>query len=597
MQRSGTESTEQQLGNAITRAPDLAYTAYVNSQWIQSAAYPEPMKPSSLDPAQQQQGIAILAALMFLFMLVLALIPGLKAVEGLTFPASVDFHRDAAFVRAVVEGHYGEDPIYLGASLWFTPLVGWIEAAVVQLTGLPVDFVIIRIGAYSNLLAPIAFFIMMWYFFGPVRAVAAVAVFLFFIIGREPGWAVPTYSPRLIPVSFCQWFLYIEAIFIHRAFRTTRIAPSLLAGAGAGITFLAHAAPALIAVLLIATFTVRSIVLAIRAKDGTYGWQRLRASIAAGAAFFLFSLPLTFIVVGQYGMKVVNRAYFLYNYYGLTLRNSDIFLYHNVVVINLVAAVGLWLLLRRKIRDSTGKMELARWILITWSAWAFVLMVYSWLVAMLDSNYGIQLKGILPAFHFYFYVKATWVAFAGLAVWHGYAWLAGRFADRGDPVDRSKQLRPVVVFFALIAIAVTLHYPAYATRRDVFAVRNRNLEFMERTNHGEACVRINALLPWDAVILCEVDLSIWPLLPSARKVVATVPNMGNPYLDQSQRNIDSDHLIQGMHQPQDDTRALLDAYKVTHLLVRPGDLSAMHEAGNWFTTEVFRNDEYVLLAR
>ena len=77
---------------------------------------------------------------------------------------------------------------------------------------------------------------------------------------REPGWAVPTYSPRLIPVSFCQWFLYIELILIDRAFRTTRIGPSILAGAGAGISFLAHAAPALISVLIIFLFTMRLFV-------------------------------------------------------------------------------------------------------------------------------------------------------------------------------------------------------------------------------------------------------------------------------------------------------------------------------------------------
>src|SRR5690606_26610892 len=102
----------------------------------------------------------------------------------------------------------------------------------------------------------------------------------------------------LTPVSFCQWFLYIEAILIHRSFKTTRIGPSLLAGAGAGITFLAHAAPALIAVLLIATFTLRAIIVSIRTKDGSYAWLRLRASIAAGIAFIVLSFPLTSIVVG-----------------------------------------------------------------------------------------------------------------------------------------------------------------------------------------------------------------------------------------------------------------------------------------------------------
>ena len=123
------------------------------------------------DTEHEKHGVAVLSVLMFLFMFVLAVFPGLKAVEGLTWGASVDFHRDASFVRAVVEGHYGEDPTYLGGSLWYTPMVGWLEALVVWMSGLSVDQVLVQMGAYTNLLAPIAFFIMAWYFFGPVRAV------------------------------------------------------------------------------------------------------------------------------------------------------------------------------------------------------------------------------------------------------------------------------------------------------------------------------------------------------------------------------------------------------------------------------------------
>jgi len=546
---------------------------------------------------QDKRAIALLSVLMFLFMFVLAVFPGMEAVRGLTWGASVDFHRDASFVRAVVEGHYGEDPTYLGGALWYTPMVGWMEALVVWVSGLSVDQVIVQMGAYTNLLAPIAFFIMVWYFFGPVRAVVCSAVFLFFIIRQEPGWAVPTYSPRLIPVSFCQWFLYIELILIDRAFRTTRIVPSVIAGVGAGITFLAHAAPALISVLIIFLFTMAEVVRAFRRKDRASAWPRFRASLAAGAAFIICSLPLTWIVVGQYGMHVVNRSYFLYNYYALTLREGEILLYHNLAVINVIALVGLWLLFKRRIADTTGRMQMGRWLVLMWFVISVVLMVYSYIVSILDSQFQIHLPGILPPFHFYFYAKAAWIVFAGLAAWQGLAWIYKRARPFVAGVELSAQRTPVVILFAVIAIACTLNYPSYATRRDVFAVRNRNLAFMERTNNGEACVRINAMLPWDAVILCDVELSIWPLLPSARKVVATTPTMGNPYLDQSYRDRDRDTLLMGMKEPRMSTPLLLDQYRTTHLLVRPADLPAMKEAARWFPTEVFRDEEYVLLTR
>lgn len=555
------------------------------------------MPPPSLNLDMEHRRIAVLSVLMFLFMLVLAFLPGLKAVEGLTWGASVDFHRDASFVRAVVEGHTGEDPTYLGGSFWFTPMVGWMEACGVWITGLPVDQVIVQMGAYTNLLAPIAFFIMLWYFFGPVRAVVGSAVFLFFYIGHEPGWAVPTYSPRLIPVSFCHWFFYIEVILIDRAFRSTRIVPSLLAGAGAGITFLAHAAPALLSVLIIFLFTLREVWLAIRRKDGTYGWPRFRASIAAAAAFIVCSLPLTSIVVGEYGMQVVNRSYFRYNYYALTLREHEILLFHNITLINLVALVGAWWVFRWKITDTTGRMTMARRIVLTWLGLSFVLMVYSYIVAVLEDHYGIQLPGILPPFHFYFYMKGALIVCAGLAIWQGFRWLANRLRPALASIELSTHRPTVLILFALVAISCTLNYPSYATRRDVFGVRNRNLAFMERTDNGAACVKINELLPWDAVILCDVDLSIWPLLPSARKVVATTPTMGNPYLDQSPRERDRDSLLLGMKEPRADTQQLMDKYSVTHLLIRPSDPSAMPEAARWFPTEVYRDEEHLLLGR
>src|SRR6188508_131741 len=109
------------------------------------------MSLAPVGPGSEQRHIAMLSVLVFLFVLVLAFLSGLQAVGGLKWGASVDFHRDAAFARTVLEGHYGEDPIYLGGSLWFTPMIGWLEAWGVWLTGVPVDQVIVQMGAYSNL--------------------------------------------------------------------------------------------------------------------------------------------------------------------------------------------------------------------------------------------------------------------------------------------------------------------------------------------------------------------------------------------------------------------------------------------------------------
>jgi hypothetical protein len=536
-----------------------------------------------------------LSVLMFLFMLALALIPGVKAVAGLPSGASIDFHRDEAFVRALLEGHYGEDPTYLGGVMWYTPLMTWVEAATVVFTGLPAAEAIVRMGAYAGLLAPLAFFIMAWYFLGPVRAVTCTAVFLFFSIGHEPGWAVPTYSPRMISVSFCQWFFYLEVILIDRAFRSTRIGPSMIAGAGAGITFLAHAGPAMIAVLLFGIFAMVDLSAALRRKDRGAAWARTKACIAAGVAFIVATLPLTWYIGGAYHMHVVNRSGFLYTYYAVTLREKGLFLYHNLSVVNLFALAGVWIVFLHA--RHAGVSMRARALFLTWLWLTLVLFMYSYAVAVLDTHYAIHLPPLLPTYHFYFYAKGALTVFAGVAAWEFFAWGWMRLRPVPGHKPLSMGTKPVVVLFAVIALACTLNYPAYATRRDLFCVRNRNLAFMERTAGIEAADDIHALLPWDAVVLCDVDLSIYPMLPTARHVVSTASTMGNPYLDQSQRQKDNALLLLGMQAPRPDTKELLDKYSVTHLLVRPSDLPLMPEVSHWFPTEVFRNNGYVLLAR
>lgn len=204
---------------------------------------------------------------------------------------------------------------------------------------------------------------------------------------------------------------------------------------------------------------------------------------------------------------------------------------------------------------------------------------------------------LLPTYHFYFYAKGALTVFAGVAAWAIFTWAWRRLDRSANRGQLSLMNRPVTVFFALVAVACTLNYPAYATRRDVFWVRNRNLAFMKNTDGMEAAVRMNALLPWNAVVLCEERLSIWPTLATARHLVSTTPSMGNPYMDQSGRQADNALLLQGMGAPRTDTKALLDKYGVTHLFIRPDDLTTLPEARRWFPTEVFRNNSYLLLAR
>lgn len=543
----------------------------------------------------EERQVARLSLLLFLFMLVLAFIPAVKSTMGLTWGSVIDYHRDQSFVQALMEGHYGQDPTYLGHYLWYPPLITWVEAAAVALTGLPISTVIVQLGPFVNLLAPIAFFIMVWYFLGPARAALSTAVFLFLSIGQEPGYAVATYSARLIPVSFCQAFFYIELILVHRACRSGRIAPWLWAGTGAGITFLAHPAPALIAVLLIATCTAMAVVRAYREHGEAAARGRLGNAVVAGAAFLVATLPITWYIVGQYGLHTMNRAGFLFTYYVLSLHELGFFLHYNISVFTFISLAGLWLLARR--RSLPGIQPEVRQLLLLWMAFSTLLFLYTYVVSAFDLHFGIHLPGIVPSFHFFFYMQGALSVFAGLAVW----WSFSRLWSRRDRTVNSSTLagkaRPVMLLLALTAVAITLHYPSYATRRDLWVNHNRDMALLDDPASVDIAEQADELLPWGAVVLCDIAHSGWPMLPTARHVVATEVTFGNPYVDQHERAEDNKRLLEGMREPLGDTQRLLDKYSVTNLLVTVDDLGRMPLAERWFPEEVFRNSGYVLLGR
>lgn len=552
------------------------------------------MAPLPLEQRQARRQLAARAVLMLLYMLVLALIPALRAVAGLERGSTIDLHRDEAFVRALLEGHYGEDPAYLGGGMWYTPLITWLEAAVAWLTGLPASQVIVQLGPFANLLAPISFFTMCWYFVGPVRAVACTAIFLFFSIGQEPGWVVATYSHRLIPVSFSQSFFYLDLILIDHAFRRRRPAPALLAGFLMGITFLAHAGPAIIAVLLVAVLTMWEVSSALLRQDRKAAWSNARTALLAAAAFIVASLPLTWhLLTGN--LHVANRAGFLFTYYALSLHGINVFLYHNLALVNLLAAAGIMAVWHN--RAWAGGSPYTRKLLFAWAALAMLLFAYSYLASLLQTHYGISLPLLLPSFHFYFYTSAVLSVFAGLAVVEILKWTWTRRGSPGANGYRSEQPGLVFVFFLLVAAACTARYPSYATRRDIAIVRNRDLAFKSDTAGSQAEQAIHRLVPWNGVVLCEPEFSAWPMLATARHVVATESTMGNPYLDHAQRERDNAELLQGMARSLPGTAGLMGKYGVTHLLVSPQELARMPKAVHWFPVRLFQNQQYVLLAR
>lgn len=528
--------------------------------------------------ATSEGGIAVL---MLLFMLVLAVVPAVHAVRGLEWGPTTDFYRDGSFVHSILDGRFGQDPQFKGGHLWYTPLIFGMEALLAKLTGLPVQTLLVQAGPWLNLLAPVCFFIMAWYFRGPVAAVAATAIFLFFLVGDEPAWAVPTYTPWLIPISMVQAFFYLGLMVLHRSFKSGSLLSALALGAVTGVVFLSHAAPALILVAIIGLLTLAWMITAFRAGENHIAWRRLALSTAAAAMFLIVAMPLLWYIIGVYGMRMLNRTPFLFTYELLTLAHIRLFLFYNITWVTAAGLAGLVLLVREVLR----RKGLRRTIELWWFVVSLALFGYAYLVSALDAHFDIALPGTAPSFHYFFYMKAAMVLFAGT--------LIARIARRLP--FRPAHARVAAMLIWVVPIAVV--YPGYSGRMDVHGMRAQSLAISEDHDLVSMFHFLRDSLVWDDVVLCDDNLSVFPLMPSARKVVATMCTMANPYVDLVPRLADRDTMLKGLQVEGPDEEALLAKYGVTHLLLRTTDEVSMPLRAKWFPTVVLRNDGYVLFAR
>src|SRR2546429_6403569 len=125
----------------------------------------------------------------FLVLVTIALINGIRTTAGVAWPYDLDQFRDIGMAQAILDHRYGTDHLYLGETIWYNPLVSAIAAAISTISGLAPPVVVTQAGAYLNLFAPIAFYVLVTYLFGRLIALTAAAVFLFAPIGEVPSCA------------------------------------------------------------------------------------------------------------------------------------------------------------------------------------------------------------------------------------------------------------------------------------------------------------------------------------------------------------------------------------------------------------------------
>jgi hypothetical protein len=246
--------------------------------------------------------------LMLVLLCAIALLHGVAITHHLEWGTDSDNYRDVSAAQSILDGYFWNDSLYLGESLWYSPLTPTLVAGMSWLTNSPVHVVHTRLGAYINLLAPISFYVLVASFVNRRVALASTAAFLFLTTPfLYPSWASATYSPTLFPVIFVQTLFYLSLIVYRQAVRSGQCKWYGAAGILLGLTFLGHTAPALILGGIIVLYSL-SQWFNMRKHHAT---RREMIQLVANLFLLLIvaimvSLPFLYTIVGRYHLHILN---------------------------------------------------------------------------------------------------------------------------------------------------------------------------------------------------------------------------------------------------------------------------------------------------
>jgi hypothetical protein len=522
-------------------------------------------------------------------MILAAVVQCYRTVHDLHWASEPDFDRDIAYIHTTLNGHYGEDANYAGQYMWYNPLLFLSETLLVKLTGLPINVVVARAGALLNVLSPIAFFIMMGKLFNYRAALAALLSFLFLANGNLPCWGSATYSPWLISDSFVQFLFYINILLCYKAYSTQQMGWFIALGASIGITFLGHSAPTIIVILILVILQVQNILAALKTKEYSLVTRYVLQGVITVIPFLLCAFPFLYFVWGKYNFRFVNRAILECAPGIFERKQSGALIEANITFSLLIALVGLvWFYFRFE-----GK--LIRRIIFSWLFITVFMYLYESVVPALDRLRGIHLPDTIPAFHYFFYLKALQSIFFAF----GFIVIIQQLYKWALAIGKKKinKAMPKSIFIAAILIYAAAYYPVYSNRYDFSELRQAAIDKGNEKDKIAVYDFITKNVPLNNVLLCEHDLSLFPVMPTAIKMVSVETYFSNPYISYDQRENDRNAMLSylGTSAPISAAR-LFNSYNVSMVLLTNKDY-AKYKAPAFVTDKViFKNDSFTLMS-
>jgi hypothetical protein len=525
----------------------------------------------------------------FILMLLAAFIQCYKTIHGLHWGNEPDFDRDIAYIRTTLNGQYGIDPNYVGQYMWYNPMIFLSETFCVKLTGMPIHDVVVRCGVFLNLINPIIFFLMVTKLFDYKIAIASFLSFLFLANGNLPCWGAATYSPWMISDTFVQFLFFINIYLCYKAFATQGLGWFIALGVFLGISFLGHSAPTIIIILMLIYLQAQKVIMAAWKREYNTIPKFFLQGLFTLIPFLIFAFPFLYYVMGKYHFHFVNRV-ILQCAPGIFARSESLHLIKdNITICLVISAVGLiWFY---KKFDNL----LIRKIIFSWVVICAVLYVYESVVPTMDKLTHINFPDTIPAFHYFFYLKAAQSIFFGFGFMYIFNSILTQVELRNKRKFSSKALENILI--ACILICTLVYYPIYMNRDDFTDLRQSDINKGNESDKIEVYDFIENNIPLNNVLLCNHGLSLFPAMPTGIKMVSVEVYFSNPYLSYDKRESDRMAMLSYLTTGKPASASVLfDEYKVNYVLFQNNEYEKYKTQPFAKNSVVFTNESFTILA-
>ena len=502
----------------------------------------------------------------FFVLVAIALINGIQTTAGVAWPYDLDQFRDIGMAQAILDHRYGTDHLYLGETIWYNPLVSVIVAAISSASRIAPPLVVTQAGAYLNLLAPLAFYILVTYFFDRSISLAAATAFLFVPIGDAPSWAAATYSPWIFSQNLAQGFFYLSLVAYSKALDSNHRRCYLIVGVLLGVTFLTHTAPAVILGIIILVGLITNSVRRSERPVRPVLAARMLSPLLILTVAFVVSLLFTFSILFHYHVRILNPVPGNWIYGPLAIDKLPDFLWGYLSWFSALAAVGLVVLIGTR-SARRGKIALLTWLLICCAALA---------VNELQQIASPQLHLMfVPAHHFLFYLRAIENILFGVGLVCVCRFLARRltslFGTKSETGDHFRWATEAGFVALAVIVFLALVYPKYRTRFDFTNARSQAVSFAERKAYLDAYRWIlSNTKPVDVFLPLSRDFDLSIIGPADRKVVATSQaEFSNPYVDWKSRFNTASQIVDKLTSSPPDALSTLAANGVSYIITVP----------------------------